>query len=506
MCLGWLHVILDERLYDEQFVDRWTLGFEQFAERVREYPLSRVSSITGVSEPLIREAARMYATTSPAVIPWTPITDQQVSSTSAIRLHCALRALTGNLDVPGGDVFHPFNADVIPETDLELHDALSEEQKAKQLGSDKHPVFTYRGMAALAGPTERVWGRRWANLLSGSYMANPTATFRAMAEDDPYPVRAFFSLGNNTLLGYANMQRIAKAICNQDLVVVHEHMMTPTAQLADYVLPGDSWLERPALVDGLGWVSILAPSEKAMEPPGECKSVYFFWRELALRMGFGEAFPWKTLEEVYDYRLEPTGMDWRTFAETYQMRLPRPQYRSYEKTGFATPSGKVELYSSVLAELGFDPLPYYREPPQPDADYPLRLFTGGRDDEYFQTGHRHVPELRRRKPEPTIYLHPEEAVGAKATEGDWMVVETRHGRAHAKLEIRPDMQRGLVRFPHGWWRPEAEQGSQSLSDAWLLADAQLCSDDDEFLDREQGIPHLKGIPCRVARLEGETEQ
>ena len=103
MCMGWLKVIIDEGLYDRDFVAQWTTGFEELRARVDEFPLERVAEITGVAADKIAAAARMYATTTPGVIPWTPITDQQRNSTSAIRLHCALRALTGNIDVPGGE-------------------------------------------------------------------------------------------------------------------------------------------------------------------------------------------------------------------------------------------------------------------------------------------------------------------------------------------------------------------------------------------------------------------
>jgi anaerobic selenocysteine-containing dehydrogenase len=488
MCLGWLNVILAEGLYDAAFVERWTHGFEEFAERVREFPVERVASITGVEADLIVRAARTYAE-GRSVIPWSPITDQQVSSTSAIRLHCALRAVTGNLDVVGGERFNAFDPRIVSDTDLELHDALSETQKAKQLGAREFPVFTHRGMAPLADATERVWGRRWANLVTGNYMAHPLATFRAMADGDPYPVKAFFSLGNNTLLAFANMQQIHRALMNQDLVVAHEHMLTPTAQLADYVLPGDSWLERPSMMVG--------GSQQAMEPPGECKSVFFLWRELAHRMGLGQHFPWPSLEALYDHRLERSGVDWNAYCDTGLPFAPNPE-RKYEQTGFATPTGKVELYSTVLEQLGFDPLPYHREAPEPNAAYPLSAFVGVRDDEYFQTGHRHVPDLRRRVPDPTAFLHAADAGALGVAPGDWLRVETEHGAMIARAELRAEMPRGLVRVPHGWWKPEAT--GSVLSGAWHFSDAQLSGDAPETLDREQGVPHLKGIRCRVERL------
>ncbi|WP_309973446.1 molybdopterin-dependent oxidoreductase [Variovorax guangxiensis] len=106
MCFGWLKVILDDELYDKAFVEKWTTGFAEFRKRVDEFPLVRVAAITGIAPELIAQAARMYATTGPAVMPWTPITDQQRNSTSAIRLMCSLRALCGYVDVPGGVARH----------------------------------------------------------------------------------------------------------------------------------------------------------------------------------------------------------------------------------------------------------------------------------------------------------------------------------------------------------------------------------------------------------------
>ncbi len=502
MCLGWLNVIIQEQLYDKDFVRDWTVGFDEFAARVAEFPLERVAQITGCDPEMIARAARLYATNGPAVIPWTPITDQQRNSTSAIRLHASLRAICGHLDVPGGEVFAGFNPDVVPESDIEAHDLLSQAQKDKQLGSDTHPVFTYRGTAPLMEPTRRVWGKPYANIVMGSYMANPSALFRAMADGDPYPVKALFVLGNNTLMSYANMQMIYRGMMNQDLIVAHEHMMTPTAQLADFVLPGDSWLERPHMMDGFGWSNMIRTSERAMQPPGECRGVYEFWRDLAHRMNLGNHFPWETVEDLYTDRLRATGLTWEQFVATYEIYLPKPAFRKYERTGFATPSGKVELKSSILEDLGFDPLPYWREGPPDDPAFPIQLFMGVREDEFFQTGQRFVPELRARKAEPEMFIHAEDARQWDLTHGEWVEVETRNGKVRLRTAIRDDMPRGLIRVPHGWWKPEEQQGKDHLSGAWTYADAQICPDDEDFLDREQGIPHFKGVPARILKLTG----
>ena len=149
--------------------------------------------------------------------------------------------------------------------------------------------------------------------------------------------------------------------------------------------------------------------------------------------------------------------------------------------------------------LGFDPLPYYREAPLPDEQYPLALFMGVREDAYFQTGQRHVSELRQRIPLPKMFIHREDAASLHLTDDDWVEIETRAGKMKAAVEIRADMPQGLVRVPHGWWLPETKSGKDHLSGAWNFSDAMITCDDDEYLDREQGIPHLKGVPCRVSR-------
>ena len=503
MMFGWLKVIIDEELYDKEFVKNWTIGFEDLKKRVDEFPMERVAKLTGCDPEMIAKAARMYATEGPSIIPWTPITDMQRNSTSGIRLQGILRSICGYVDVPGGEMLQGFNPDIINETEIEMHEVLPLEQKLKQLGSKDHPAFTYRGQRAFNEPNKRVYGQEYANIATGSYMATPSATFRAMAGEGEYPVKAFFFLGNNPLMSYANMPLIHKAMMNQDLIVAHEQFMTPSAQLADYVLPADSWLERPWLHEMFGWMSTVRFSEKAMDPPGECRSTFEFWKGIVGALDRPELVPWDTLEDFYDYRIARTGMKWEELVKT-QVYFKKPAFRQYEKTGFATPSGKVELKSSVLEELGFDPLPYFREDPPQDPDYPLKMFTGVREDGFFQTAQRHIPEMRARHPEPEIFLSEKTAKACGVEECQWVHVENELGRIKAKLAIKDAMPDDLVRVPHGWWKPEMQQGKGDLSGALDYSDAQLCRDDPDFLDREQGIPHLKGVPCRVMPVMEEA--
>ena len=160
--------------------------------------------------------------------------------------------------------------------------------------------------------------------------------------------------------------------------------------------------------------------EGVVEPSAEASSTFQFWRDLAHRFGFGEHFPWSTLEEVLDFRLSPSGKTFDQFVHDHYMHSPLPEFRKYEKMGFATPSGKVELASSVLAELGSTPCPTTGSHPLPPATtIPTRCSPECAEDSFFQTGQRNIPVLRRRTPRPSLFLHPADAARDGLADGDW---------------------------------------------------------------------------------------
>jgi anaerobic selenocysteine-containing dehydrogenase len=258
--------------------------------------------------------------------------------------------------------------------------------------------------------------------------------------------------------------------------------------------------ERNHIADSWSWTTRLTLSQKAVEPPPEASSTYEFWHDLAHRMGFSEHFPWQTLDDILDYRLSRSGRTFEDFENTTIMEAPKPEFKKYKKRGFATPSGKVELYSSILEDLGFDPLPYHREGPAISDDYPYRIFTGVREDSFFQTGQRNIKVLRDRAPSPKLFLHPEDAARENVQDHDWVRLETAHGAVTAKILVQESMKSGHIRVPHGWWYPEL-RSSEHLAGAFISSDAVLCSDEEEFLDYEQGVPHFKGFPGRIVKID-----
>ena len=494
LLMGWINVIIEEQLYDKSFVEKWTVGFGALKERVfTQFSLQRVAEITGISAELIRQSARLYAKSDSAVIPWSPITDQQINSTSAIRATGILRAITGNLDAPGGEMFMRSDSKIVSESELELHERLPLSQKRKQLGADQHPVYTYRAAEALKPYSKSVWGVPYPNIVKGTVMAVPSNVFRAMAYSAPYPVKAFFSIANNTLMGYANQNLIKKAILNQELSVCFELFMTPTANLCDYVLPGDTWMERPNLHDTFEWSALAMSSDQLYSPPDQCRNIYDFWKGLADRMEMSHWFPWENITHLFNYRLADLGLDFHSFKSQFKTRVAPYRHYKYEKTGFATPSGKVELYSSLLEEWGFDPLPYFREQPQPSEQFPLVLFIGVREPQFFQSGQRHTPSLRKGNKEPKAFINPSTCEQFQVENGDWITISTVAGEIVMQACIRDDMPMGVIRVPHGWWKPEEKDLGESKH-----SDAIIAPDSEDYRDREQGVPHFKGIPCNIA--------
>jgi anaerobic selenocysteine-containing dehydrogenase len=519
MLLGWLNVIITEGLYDKKFVQKWTVGFDELRERVQEYPPQSVAQITGCDEDAIRAAARLYATAGPSIIPWSVNFDMSLNSTSAIRCHVILAAICGFIN--NTEMLAYPASDIVTISEVEMHEALPADKKRLQLGSQTYPLFTYSGLEPLEGPTERVYGRRYCNVIA-SYMAHPPTVFAAMRTGSPYPVKAFFALGNNTLMSYANQQGIHDALMAQDLVVAYDHLLTPTAQLADYVLPGDAWLERESLFPPMDVAPMTIVSQKALEAPGECKDQYFLIKGLADRLGLGEHFPWADLRAFMEWRIQGSGQSWEQYesvllhgpAEIYSpLMMSKPAKNSKagmakmllavpfaKPKGLATPSGKVELKSSLLEGLGYDPLPYYQEPrqsasksPELAAEFPLTLFVGLREGPFYNTNLRHIEGLRKVRPNPLALLHPHDASAYGIKDGDWTWVQTTHGRVKMMACLDDAQPQGTLCVPHGWWLPEAAPGENTgYSGAMLHNDGMLISDEDWNLNPEQGLPNLRG--------------
>ncbi|MFC1965231.1 molybdopterin dinucleotide binding domain-containing protein, partial [Chloroflexota bacterium] len=281
----------------------------------------------------------------------------------------------------------------------------------------------------------------------------------------------------------------------------------PTAMLADYVFPTTGPTERPiCTTPGVGDSSnVIFGSERVVKPPYERRDDYQFWCGLGRRMGQKEYWPWPTLEEVNDHRLKPLGMTFADFARKPWI-IPPPTYKRYERTGFATPSGKVEIYSSIFEKLGGDPIPFYEEPaespvstPELAREYPLILTTGRRFEEAMHSNYRHIQVLRKAHPDPLAEIHPETAAAMEppVSDGDWIWVETLRGKAKFRAMVTTDILPGVVQAEHDWWFPERQGEEPELFGMWESNINVCTSDEPEHCDKLIGSWYYRGMLCKV---------
>jgi anaerobic selenocysteine-containing dehydrogenase len=436
LALGMLHVIINERLYDKEFVDRWCFGFDEFKKRVEEFPPERVAQITWVPKELIIEAARLYAVTKPASITECLSIDQNADTISTTRSLSALAAITGNIDVPGGNVI------TMPKT---LHGRkeesgigyLTKEHHEKRLGAKEYPL--------LAGEA----------CVMSSPSAHNRTVWQAVLTGRPYPIRAIYCHGNNMLQAYANTTMVKEALMSLDFFVVADLFMTDTARLADILLPCASWMERGgvALHDQTSFNGFHL--QQKIAEVGECRTDITVLNELAAKLGFGaRMFP--SDEAYFDFLLQPSGITYEEFKRKGLISFP-DTFKKYEANGFNTPSRKVQLYDPRLEELGFDPLPAYIEPtespvstPELARDYPLIITTGGRVPVFRHSELRNIPVLREIVPDLLVSINPRTAVELGLQDGDAVLVESLRGRMEAKASLTEGIDPGVVQVPSHW--------------------------------------------------------
>jgi len=249
-----------------------------------------------------------------------------------------------------------------------------------------------------------------------------------------------------------------------DFFVVADFFMTPSAELADYVLPVTTWLETDEPCD-IPYMNFIAARQKVVEPLYEAWDNIKIVLELIKRIPWADRklVPWNTATECYDWLCKGADFTFEELKEKGYVVEPLT-YKKYEQDKFATPSGKVELFSSIFEQHGYDPLPSYVEPPEgpvstPELmkEYPYILITGSRKIEYFASEGRQISTLRKRSPDPEIALHPDTAKQIGVENGDWVWVETpkvKGERVRLKATINDGTRPEVVCASYGWWFPE----------------------------------------------------
>ena len=467
LALGMIHVIVKESLYDKPFVDRYTVGFDHLRSAIGEFSPEAVSRLTSVPADSIREVARIYAREKPSVIQWGNGIDHSTDNVQTARAICILRAITGNLGIPGGEIEWA-KPSILHRGSVafSLHDRIPPEVRQRRL----------------TGKEE---------LLPNVFYALQQNVLDAMIEGKPYPVRAGYVQGSNPLLSYPNAKKTYRALMGLDFLAVSDMFLTPTAALADIVLPSVMYLEYDSIVAPPYSFPVVSVQQTITRIP-DCRSDFEILGALARTMGIGEDF-WSTAEDCLNMILEPAGITFDALKDIGFLEGTK-EYRRFEQKGFATPSGKVEIFSERLKEWGFDPLPIFRERVETtDPRYPL-ILTSLKRAPFRHSGGKQIPSLRKLHPEPTVLINPETGKKNGIDDGSWIIIETSLGRITQKATFDSAIDPGIICADYGWWNPEALESSLF---GWQDSNVNILIDDGAPVGKEMGTPQLRSIPCRI---------
>lgn len=524
-------------------------AFQQLVNNVAEWDFAHTEEVTGVSQRCLKDACEMIATVRPVEI------NQgiQYMGTNAsqyfLGIEC-LKNLTGSIDVPGGNCyvqFYPVSPMLFPgEWDVSYNEGLSLEQKQKRLGYYEHPI-------ACGAFYDEEWIKwqpmRPENADALLNIPDLGCVLTAAETGEPYPVHAMISISSNWLMHDPGTPRWLKLLKDESKIQLHvvaDMVMTPSAELADYVLPAASWMERNYLEFGTIGAS---PSKnffrKAVEPIGEAKQDYEFGSKLAhalekldpsynspdsllnpeYSMFFagehGRIWETDTIDEERD-RVCRRFLG-KTFEECLDLRnvtcpgyVPGADSYRYLVAGrFPTDTGKVNVFSTMHQKYGFPPLPVYTEPAEspisrPDLaeEFPLVLSTGKRQNGYFHSEFRQLPLMRQMSPIPEVMMNPDTSAKYGLEAGDWVWVEAPHtngreemnrimGMVSHRLMMRPDQ---VTYCQHAWWRPEkpVEEDLHGALEwnAEILCDSVSCAP-------ETGTMGLRSLLCKVYKCTDE---
>jgi len=475
LALAMIHVIIHENLYDREFVEKYGSGFDRLAVHIRPFTPEWAQPITRLPASIVKDAARTFATTRPACIQWGNGIDMTTNAFQTARAILILMGITGNIDVPGGNVFWVPPKEIRP--------------KPHKLSGGKEES----GRSAIQGKSPvSVSGNRFPFT---PHCHTPTF-WKSLVTGDPYRVRSLWIVGSNPLLTATmglTMERALKEFL--EYTVVSDLFMTPTAQLADLVLPAAHWLEQDDIVFMHEVWCVM--TRKKLAQIGEARDDRDVILEVAHRLGLNESFPWPDRYAYLDWLCEGTGMRFEDFKEK-DIVLGRMRYRKHEEHGFDTPSRKFEFYSSIMEHAGRPPLPVYVEPPlspRNTPEYPLILVSGTKKLPFFHSELHQIDSLRRLHPDPIVEINPETASLLRISDGDWVWIESPHAKVKLKAKLFDGIAPDVVNAEHAWWYPESAPPDYR----WTESSVNLLFGDENF-DPDSGAEPLKSYVCRITPI------
>ena len=478
LALAMINVIAREGLYDEPFAREWTTGFEELRSYVSRFTPEHASSVTGVPPQVIRSVARDIAAAKGAALLVYSGLEYTNSAVQNIRAILILWALTGNIDVPGGNVFAWPDAGFKVNTGHRLAPPVG----AAPVGSTTYPLYYSFRKEAQA-------------------MDLPAA----ILESRPYPVRGLLVFGASILTGYPTPSLWRRSFSALDFLLVVDRYPTADSRYADIILPAATSFESDSYLVSEGCVRL---RRKVVEPLGESRSDWDIVSGIAGRLGYGHLFP-RSSRQMLEWAFAGTGIDLDALERSPDgVPLParRVEYRKWERgllradgtPGFPTPSGKLEIASTILQSFGYDPLPVFTPPaegptgnPELAARYPLVLSSGARAKSFLNSQHHNVAALVRQRPCPLVWIHPQDAAVRGVSSGDAVYVVSPRGRVRFQAFVTEDIMAGSV-------EADAHGGSPIAMGDWKSSNVNELTDA-ENRDPISGFPVYKALLCDVIK-------
>jgi thiosulfate reductase/polysulfide reductase chain A len=467
LALAFLNVIIYEKLYDLDFVSNWCYGFDKLSEHVQKYPPEWAAPITGLAAGKIREVARLIGTLKPMFLKTgNGIGDQTTDGTSTIMATSLISAITGNLDISGGYYAAPFP----------VGPSLIKLNRISTLG-EKAPLDFVEKLVA---PETPIWYQK-----AGYWDGGPTGTYftglKSILTGKPYPIRVLNATCTNPLSATRNPQTVAEALKKVEFFFVMDVYWAPHVNYADIVLPACTDYEHSHQIhvknqpEGT-WIGIY---NKVVEPPGECRSDWQVYLDLAVKMGYGADFWNGDMDMCLREQLAPSGIkleDLRRSPQGIFVKrtdpVPKPEYRRYDKLFKSLPHGKVQCYNELLGgkenndKSGTLPyLPTYQGPPEgiaetPDLakDYPLVISDVHAYRLCQHSFFNDLAYLRELEPYPWLRINPATAKRYGINNGDWVKVESPHGWCKFKAEYFEGIAPEVLMTRRGWCQACEELG------------------------------------------------
>lgn len=477
LALAFLNIIIGEDLYDHDFVENWTTGFDELAEHVTQFTPAWAAEITGLPEEQITEVARLMGTVKPMGINCgNGIGDQANDGHWTVACACLIEAITGNLGIAGGGGAGMVMPEPLIKTkgiDL-LTDRLPESDEDKANG-------WMAGVSKLVAPETPRWFQDMVTQESG-----PTSAYnkglQSILTEDPYPLRFVFGQSSNPMSATRQPKTIAEALKKLDYYVVMDTAWNSSCDYADIVLPATTQYESADqfATKNSPAGTFIGINQVISEPPGETRSDWQYYLDLAVKMGYGADFWDGDIDKMLNEQLDGSGVTLEELREkgyvfkerTDGAKPTEPAYQDYEKMFANLPGGKVQCVNEWIGDKPnamdtgtIERLPVYKGAPEsivgtPDvaAEYPLVISDVHAYRLCNHSYYHDVPYLRELQPEPWVKINP--ATGAKygIADGDWMTVESPHGSIKMVARYFEAIAPDVLMTKRGWWEPCEELG------------------------------------------------